>query len=231
MDDDESVGISDIGTRMANELRMTELNLRDVDDLPPALIVTNVPAIVFTNANEKANFAALFTELDANIKFEYFRSFRRVRMTFGSPQTATAARVYCDHLSFNGYTLKTYFAQKPIEHTRIDDADVVINADVDRHHLRPPPLEKQFLISPPSSPPVGWEQQKEMAPIVCSFDLMSRLAAFAVDDTVYEVHPGSDRQPAILIHPATGAGGIATPSGGKLPHTPRPPTKIPHNVS
>ncbi len=67
---------------------------------------------------------------------------------------------------------------------------------------------------------------------------MTRLAAFAVDDTVYEVHPGSDQQPAIVVHPCTvidsniGVGGIETPTGGvKLPHTPRPPTKIPHNAS
>lgn len=45
-------------------------------------------------------------------------------------------------------------------------------------HLKLPPLEKQFLISPPCSPPVGWVQQSEMAPIVCDFDLMARLAAF-----------------------------------------------------
>lgn len=48
--------------------------------------------------------------------------------------------------------------------------------------LQPPPLEKQFLISPPCSPPVGWEQTKEMAPVVCNFDLMARLASFAIDE-------------------------------------------------
>lgn len=52
--------------------------------------------------------------------------------------------------------------------------------------LKLPPLEKQFLISPPASPPVGWEQSHEMAPVVCSFDLMAKLAAFSVEDT-YEV--------------------------------------------
>jgi calcipressin-2 len=34
----------------------------------------------------------------------------------------------------------------------------------DGTHLRPPPIEKNFLISPPGSPPVGWEQVAEEPP-------------------------------------------------------------------
>lgn len=34
----------------------------------------------------------------------------------------------------------------------------------DENLLRPPPIEKNFLISPPGSPPVGWEQIREEPP-------------------------------------------------------------------
>lgn len=34
----------------------------------------------------------------------------------------------------------------------------------DDHYLRPPAIEKNFLISPPGSPPEGWEHIKEDPP-------------------------------------------------------------------
>ena len=96
-------------------------------------------------------------------------------------------------------------------------------------HLKLPPLEKQFLISPPASPPVGWEQVHEMAPVVCDFDLMSRLAAYAVDDKC-EVHGGDNNQPTIIVTPAAKeefTSGLQTPFSGKASvcHTPRPPKR------
>ncbi len=59
----------------------------------------------------QANFEALFKEFDPNVEFVYFRSFKRVRMAFSSPQLATTARLYCDHLSFKERTLNCFFAQ------------------------------------------------------------------------------------------------------------------------
>ena len=45
-------------------------------------------------------------------------------------------------------------------------------------YLHVPPLEKQFLISPPASPPVGWEQPKEDKPVV-DYDLLTAMASLS----------------------------------------------------
>ena len=72
--------------------------------------------------------------------------------------------------------------------------------------LRAPPLEKQFLISPPCSPPVGWEQPREGRPVV-DYDLIAAMAQLAPGEP-HELHPTkqinvlgkSVSTPSIVVH-------------------------------
>uniref|UniRef100_A0A0R3RXN9 Calcipressin n=1 Tax=Elaeophora elaphi TaxID=1147741 RepID=A0A0R3RXN9_9BILA len=195
---------------LSDDLQEKLQNIECEEDLPNAVIVTNVPVEVFSVDQQKANFSDLFTQIESDCHFDFLRSFRRVRITFEKPESATAAKLLTQHLSFNGTILKSFFAQR----IRLRDAS-------DDGLLKLPPLEKQFLISPPASPPVGWEQSHEMAPVVCNFDLMAKLAALTVDDT-FEVYEGDEGKPKIVIHPANEEGNVM-PAQLMMPKTPRPP--------
>lgn len=54
------------------------------------------------------------------------------------------------------------------------------------------------MISPPASPPVGWEQTPESHPVI-NYDL---LAAVASLDTTkpYELHTSAQDAPSIVVH-------------------------------
>lgn len=67
--------------------------------------------------------------------------------------------------------------------------------------LAPPLPSRLFLLSPPSSPPVGWEPKPEAEPVI-NYELLEALAALAPGEA-FELHP-SDKEhsrPSIVITP------------------------------
>ncbi|EPB70122.1 Calcipressin [Ancylostoma ceylanicum] len=144
--------------------------VKSKDELPNSIIVTQVPEEVFTNPEYKQNFCQLFTQIEEDIHFDFLKSFRRVRVIFSTPESATAAKLIVQGFSFHGYELKAFLAQ-------------------------------------------------EMPPVICNFDLMARLASFALDDK-YEVHNGDKDTPAIIVHPCETP--LDAPSSIEMPRTPRP---------
>lgn len=77
-------------------------------------------------------------------------------------------------------------------------------AENDPYHLRPPPIEKNFLISPPGSPPVGWEQIKEDPPNSAPLaeDLISALRRLQMREDV----DGESGGLFTLVEPGEAAG-------------------------
>lgn len=155
---------------------------------PTSIIVTNLTLDVFEEPMEREKLEALFLDIDETVSFQYFKSFRRVRVNFASHEQAGRARDKVHMTEFGGEVIKGYFTQ-PITLGSSRGGDP---------HLQPPAREKQFLISPPASPPVGWEPIEEAEPLV-NYDLISAVANLAPGEA-HELHPPIEDKPGIIVH-------------------------------
>ncbi|KAF9913918.1 carbohydrate-binding module 1 protein [Lobosporangium transversale] len=116
------------------------------------LMVTNLEAPHF----EKETMLKLKAKVEEFGEVYYFapiKSFYRVFVVYHSTFDAQRAKALLHNTTFEGTTIRVYFGQ----HTEI-------SADPASRYLHPPELEKNWLISPPGSPPIGWTQIREDPP-------------------------------------------------------------------
>ncbi|XP_050436243.1 protein sarah [Adelges cooleyi] len=194
----------DLYKALASEQSSLE-DLND-EDLPTSLIVTNVDPAIFKDDDLKKEIEVLFSRFGEVISIQYFRSFKRLRVNYGTPASAANARIQMHQIRFYDTTINCYFAQ-PV--TPIDAAD---------QHLQLPAPVKQFLISPPPSPPEGWVPRAEGEPLI-NYDLIAAIASLTPGQP-HEIHASTDSLPAIVLHVADGY--ESTKSSVKIP-----PTRLP----
>lgn len=156
------------------------------DDLPSSVIVTNIHAEVFINDDLKQEMEQLFRMFCDQATFQWFKSFRRLRVNFSSGIAAANARLHLHQFPFGKSIITCYFAQ-PV-------------TPVAQRYLKPPAPFKQFLISPPASPPAGWEPREEGEPLV-NHDLLAALANLTPGES-HELHPQTTDHPGIIVHTA-----------------------------
>ncbi|CAD6996414.1 protein sarah [Ceratitis capitata] len=175
------------------------------DDLPTSIIVTNIHSEVFTKPALKQEMEELFRSFCDSATFQWLRSFRRLRVNYDNAIAAANARIKLHQYEFNRKTIITCYFAQPV-------------TPVSNKNLQPPAPVKQFLISPPASPPAGWEPREENEPLV-NHDLLAALASLTPGES-HELHPQSEDQPGIIVHTAMlpeGATAAPTIAGGSKP--------------
>lgn len=196
------------------EVAEPEIDPDSFDDLPKSIIVTNIHSEVFENPELKQEMEDLFRTFCETATFQWIRSFRRLRVNYDNAIAAANARIKLHQYEFNNRTVITCYFAQPV-------------TPVSNTNLKPPAPVKQFLISPPASPPAGWEPREENEPLV-NHDLLAALATLTPGES-HELHPPSEDQPAIIVHTAK-LPEVAADALSTGPKAPIVQTKCPERV-
>uniref|UniRef100_A0A673BES4 Uncharacterized protein n=1 Tax=Sphaeramia orbicularis TaxID=375764 RepID=A0A673BES4_9TELE len=144
-------------------------------DLPNALIACKVPEELFNEGSLKTSFEALFRSFDPAVQVPVLQVFPSGPDQLQRRAAAAEARLRLHKSNFNGKEMRLYFAQ-------VRSADLWTR------------VPKQFLISPPASPPVGWEQSQDATPVI-NYDLLCAISKLGPGDK-YELHTATPTTPA-----------------------------------
>ncbi|KAJ3156767.1 hypothetical protein HDU86_003533 [Geranomyces michiganensis] len=131
---------------------------------PPALatntiIITNLSPAAFSAAAETTTRAAC-ERFGSLSQFVPLKAFGRALVVYKRTADAQQARRLMHETDVSGSRVRVYFGQHTDTSRLLDPA---LGTHID--HLRVPALERNFLLSPPGSPPIDWVQIRESSPV------------------------------------------------------------------
>ncbi|KAF1963120.1 Calcipressin [Byssothecium circinans] len=155
----------------------------DLSDLPPlvqpsppsnTLIITNLLEPEIFKPSNLVQIRETINRHGAVHTWAPLKSFRRIVVSFFDVESAVAIRQKVDGEQIMGCRVRVYFGLN----TPLNPTD---------QHLPLPKSDKLFFISPPPSPPMGWEMRDEGPPnqIVHAEDLAAALAKLHADPHNY----------------------------------------------
>ena len=120
---------------------------------PPSntLLITNLESLTIFHPASLATIRQHIQSISPIHTFSPLRSFRRIICTFYDTDAAIAVRQELDGAQLMGERTRVYFGEP-------------LPIDQETKYLDKPDAGKLFFISPPPSPPVGWEMKNEDPP-------------------------------------------------------------------
>ncbi|KAH6722031.1 BcRCN1, regulator of calcineurin [Leptodontidium sp. MPI-SDFR-AT-0119] len=187
-------------SRRASRVKMS-IDLSAIPPLqmptPPSntLLITNLQDPSVFRADNLQTIRELINTSAPIHSWAPLKSFRRIIVSFFDEASAIRIRQILDGEAIMGERVKVYFGQP----TSIEVKD---------EHLNLPDAGKLFFISPPPSPPHGWEMKLEDAPnkLVHAEDLAEALAKLhAKPRTDHPASPISDGEEGRVIRTRSGS--------------------------
>jgi len=135
-------------------------------------------------------------------------NFGRIMVVYYDEEDAERARQDLDATALK----HTHDWPESIKSMKVYRADrTEIERDPSEQYLRPPEQEKNFLISPPGSPPVGWEQIREDPPNAAPLaeDLIHALRKLEIDAQFHRTKVEGQKGLELLLAPEDSADGIS----------------------
>ncbi|ORY18762.1 calcineurin binding protein-like protein [Clohesyomyces aquaticus] len=167
----------------------------DLSDLPPlvepsppsnTLIITNLQEPEIFKPSNLVQIRETVNQYAPIHTWAPLKSFRRIVVSFFDVESAIKIRQNLDGEFLMGCRIRVYFGIN----TPMNPTD---------QHLPLPKSDKLFFISPPPSPPMGWEMHNEEAPntIVHAEDLAAALARLHADHYDCPMPPTEEGNPEL----------------------------------